>query len=253
MKRILLAAALSLGFTGVAAATDAPMATDTPMAGEAAMAPAQAYDWSGLYAGAVAGYGWGNSKHCDGSFSPPCQAGYPEFDLTGGTGGVTLGFNWQSADWVFGIEADYSWGDIDGSSPTTAAFGCGGPGQTCNTDIESYGTVRGRLGYAMDRFLAYVTAGVAISQLHASIGSPIVAQDTDTATSFTAGGGVEFAFGSNWSGKIEYLYVDSPSDFNYDTVLTCGAPGCFTRDNSFSTVRAGINYRFNWDPLGPGY
>jgi len=242
MRRLTIAIACSIGLGGAAFSAD--LAIDPII--ELAAPSAANYDWTGFYLGGVAGYGWGDSEHCDASANPPCQPGFPHFDLEGGTGGVTLGYNWQAVNWVFGIEADYSWGDIDGTSPG-GGF-CGAGGATCNTDIESYGTVRGRLGYAFDRILPYLTAGVAFSQLHASIltGAPTESGDTTTATSFTVGGGVEFAFGMHWSGKIEYLYVDSPNDFDYDILSAC-VVNCFTSDNSFHTVRVGVNYLFASD------
>ncbi len=204
-------------------------------------------EWSGFYIGGVAGYGWGNSEHCDASPGPgfaPCSPGFPNFNIEGGTGGVTVGYNMQNGYWVYGVEADYSFGEIDGSSGNTVLFGCGG---LCATEIESYGTLRGRVGRAFNNILPYVTAGVAISQLTANIGNPVIIGGTDTAISFVGGGGVEMMFADNWSGKIEGLWISSPGDFAYDTISACGAPGCFTSDNSFATIRIGINRHFKVD------
>lgn len=242
MKKLLLAA-LMIGM-GCPAFAQGPTDSDkVPV-----VSASNTYDWSGLYAGAVAGYGWGSSEHCDGTpgaTSTVCDPSFPKFDLSGATGGITVGYNIQRDRWVFGAEADYSVADITGSSFSTARFGCG-RGSTCSTEIQAYGTVRGRIGYAFDRVLPYVTAGVAISRLHASIGNatPVASSDTETAVSLTAGGGIEVGLLQRLSLKVGYLYVGAPDDFSYDIRNLCGTPGCFTRDNSFHTVRAGLNFHF---------
>ena len=69
------------------------------------------------------------------------------------------------------------------------------------------------MGYAFDRFLPYVTAGVAWTQLEASIGNPLLQSGSTTKSSFTVGGGVEYAFWQNLSAKVEYLYIAKLGDF----------------------------------------
>jgi outer membrane immunogenic protein len=200
-------------------------------------APAYApYNWTGLYVGGVVGYGWGTNKHCD---AGGCTL---DFDVDGWNAGATIGYNWQWANWVLGIEGDGSWANIKGSTPDS---GCGGSGTTCDTKIKSFETIRGRVGYAFDRFLPYVTAGVAFTQLEASAFNPVVSRST-TKSSFTVGAGLEYAFLPNWSAKLEYLYVSKLSDFIYapSPPLECTTPGCFVSDVDYSVVRLGINYRF---------
>ena len=103
-------------------------------------------------------------------------------------------------------------------------------------DINGFGTLRARLGYAFDRAMIYGTGGLAFTntELSLSAGGASVSDD-DWSTGWTLGGGVEWAFMSNWSAKLEYLYVDLGES---DTVLGGQA------DFNTNIVRAGLNYRF---------
>jgi outer membrane immunogenic protein len=208
------------------------LTTGAAMAGDS-------HDWSGLYIGGVGTYSSADGQHCDDLL---CQPGFPDVSPKGQMGGITAGYNFQSANWVYGIEADWSWGDVSDTSPNTAIFGCAG---ACTTDIESIGTVRARAGVAFDRLLVYATAGVAITRYDASIGSPALSRDSETETTFTGGAGIEYAFGSNWSAKLEYLFIDELGDFAYDQAA-CGAPpgNCFSRVEHINNLRAGVNFNF---------
>ena len=179
------------------------------------------YNWTGLYLGVNGGGGWGNSTW---------TAYRRDLSLSGGLVGGTLGYNWQFGQTVVGIETDLQWSDIKGSG--ACAFGC-------ETRNNWFGTVRGRLGYAWDRFMPYVTGGLAYGNFEANpaIG-PFVSQDTTNA-GWTVGVGVEFALAQQWTAKVEYLHVDL-GDF---TCTTC-APCATTVDFSADIVRAGLNYRF---------
>jgi outer membrane immunogenic protein len=227
---------LGVGLAQIASAADMPV--KAPVYKAPMMAPA--YNWSGFYIGGVVGYGWGTSDHCDASTCGLPGVVYPAPDPKGWNAGVTLGYNWQSANWVLGVEGDWSWANMKGSDPGTLTFGCAG---TCDTNIKSFGTVRGRIGYAFDRLLPYVTAGVAFTELNATIGTPVLAEGTTTKASFTVGGGVEYAFLPNWSAKLEYLYISKLDDFTYAPAF-CAAPGCFVSNTSYSVARLGVNYRF---------
>ncbi len=221
---------------GSAFAADLP-STEGPIT-KGPAAPAPPFSWTGFYVGAQGGYGWGHSTHCDGTGCNVPGVIYPQFNTSGATLGGTLGFNYQIDNVVLGLEGDYSWADIKGSSPNTAGFGCGG---RCSTEINGFGTIRGRLGYAFGQFLPYLTGGVAFTNLKASLGN--VASGSTMRTSGTVGAGVEYAFTPNWSAKAEYLYITDPGKFRYGPT-TCAAPGCFTTRNDYSVFRVGLNYRF---------
>lgn len=178
-----------------------------------------AYNWTGLYAGINGGYGWGNSN-----FSAPFAAG--SFRTSGGLVGGTLGYNWQMGQTVVGLEGDIDWSNIRGSTP------CGAT--SCETRNDWLGTVRGRFGYAMDRFMPYVTGGLAVGNIKTSVTG--LGSSDQTKAGWTLGGGVEGAFpGTRLTAKIEYLYVDLGRG---GSVL-----GSDARFNA-NIVRAGLNYRF---------
>lgn len=197
------------------------------------------YNWTGVYIGGTAGYAWGHSRHCD--TLAFCTNG---FSVDGFVGGGTLGYNWQWNDWVLGLEADFSGADAKGDTQSVpGVFGCGA-GATCHTKLDWFGTVRGRVGWAFDRFLPYVTGGYAYGRLYADLGIPPATSASGTKSGWTVGAGLEYALPwDHWSVKLEYLYVDL-NDLFYDTAQVCGFLSCTAVDNHFSIARAGINYRF---------
>jgi outer membrane immunogenic protein len=167
--------------------------------------------WAGLYLGGNFGYAWGS---VDNAWAKP----------SGFIGGVQAGYNWQqlNSPWVFGVEAD-----IQGSSAddTFANWKFSNPW---------FGTVRGRGGYAFDKFLFYGTLGLAFGQLRAAT---FGLTESHTNVGWTAGVGAEYRFAPDWSVKVEYLYVDLA---NSNFVTTGASHGL-----SFGIVRAGVNYHFS--------
>jgi outer membrane immunogenic protein len=153
-----------------------------------------AYDWSGYYLGVQAGYGWGESRHTD---SNGTTSG--DFDTEGFVGGLTAGWNFQNSNVVFGLESDISYSDISGQTNNI----CGAAG--CSTEIDWFGTARGRVGLAFDNALIYATAGLATADVDASVAN---VSNSDLLFGWTAGAGIEFAFSENFSMKAEYLYMD---------------------------------------------
>ncbi len=184
-----------------------------------------AYGWTGLYVGLVGGYGWATSEHID-----TVGATSGEFDQDGFVVGGTVGYNWQQGDFVFGLEADLSYTDIDGTVVPT----CIAPG--CVTDIEAFGTIRPRIGFAIGNFLPYVTGGLAVAHL-----DYVQATSSGSGWEFgwTVGAGLEAQLTDNLSLKAEYLYADV-SDGRYQGV----AIPVNVREEEISIVRVGFNYRF---------
>jgi outer membrane immunogenic protein len=202
-----------LALTGAAVAADLPPAQNYYKA-PAFMPPP--FTWTGFYVGVNGGGGFGNSKWDTTN----------GFNTSGGFVGGTIGYNYQIQHFVVGVEGDVDWDSIKGS---TGGF------STSNTWLS---TVRGRVGYAADRFMPYVTGGGAFGNINAS--APGLAGGSATNAGWTVGAGLEFAFYGNWSAKAEYLYV-SLNKFNCG--IGCGAA---TDNVSFNAnlIRAGINYRF---------
>ena len=184
------------------------------------------YNWTGFYAGINGGYMWGDTEFTDAagaSFSTS-----PKGWLIGGT----LGFNYQIGSWVWGIEGDFNWVDING---TDASAVCGA---TCHFKNTWLSTVRGRIGYAFDRWLPYVTGGGAFGRVNVGNVSGTV---DETKSGWTAGIGMEYAFLGNWTAKIEYLHVDLGT-------ATCDLSICTSTVNANYTaeiIRAGLNYKFS--------
>jgi outer membrane immunogenic protein len=223
MKRFMYACVSLLTLTamlGPAAAADLQRRYDPIPKAPAYYAPL--YNWSGFYLGVNGGGGWGRSN----------WGNTGNFDVSGGLIGGTAGYNWQTGQFVFGVEGDVDWSNIRGRTIVGCALGC-------QTDNSWLATVRGRVGYSFDRFLPYITGGVAFGDVRAR--TPFFTGVSNTETGWTVGAGVEFAIYMNWTAKAEYLYVDL-GQFNCG--LACGA--VITNNVNFRSniARAGVNYRF---------
>jgi outer membrane immunogenic protein len=222
MQRVLLATVAL-----IASATVAAVAADLPRA-MPAKAPAfvpVGYNWTGFYVGINGGFGWAHSR----------WSGFGgNTDPSGGMVGGTVGYNWQAAGspWVFGLEGDADWANIKGNF-TNALCPTG-----CQIKNNWQATARGRLGYAWDRVMPYITGGLAAGDIEAN--QALFPGVNDTRLGWTAGGGIEAALGGNWSAKLEYLHVDLGH-------VGCGVPSCAlpTRVGFHAEeVRAGVNFRF---------
>jgi iron complex outermembrane recepter protein len=204
-------------------------------------APAPAtWSWTGLYLGVNGGYAFGGSDWSD----SVTGASSGNFNTSGFVFGGTLGGNYQSGPWVFGVEADGDLADVSGFGTFTSTSFCAGG---CLTKNDWLATVRGRAGYAFDRFLVYGTAGAAFGDVRANF-STDPATDA-TKAGWTVGAGVEVAVTSNWTAKAEYLFVDLADG---SCTANCAIqnpngppliPNVAVKFNE-SIVRAGINYKF---------
>lgn len=257
--------------------TAAAVAAVTQLAAVGAFAASPtpaAYSWTGFYIGGNLGYGWGRSSNQVTFVDPffPFVAASSESDsLNRVIGGGQLGYNWQfSPHAVLGLEADWQ-GSSAGASQSffdSILLGLGLPPPTdkattnYESNILSFGTVRGRVGYAWDSLLLYGTGGLAYGKVGLSgtvtevgdttgVGGPVLNATTPFSIStvkagWTVGAGIEDALSVNWSWKVEYLYVDlgkvsgvfaAPNGFSNADIT---ASSRFT-DN---ILRAGLNYRF---------
>lgn len=227
MKRILAAGAGLVALMALAspgAAADLGRRTEMPRGPAPYMAPF--YNWSGFYAGINGGGGWGSSSW-DGLGAPT-----GDFDVSGGVIGGTLGVNYQINQAVFGLEGDLDWSNIKGNTVTNCPLGC-------ETRNDWLGTVRGRAGFAFDRFLPYVTGGAAFGNVKAS--TPGFPGGSETKAGWTLGAGLEFAVAGNITAKVEYLHVDLGS---FDCSISCGGIAPDNVDFSANLIRGGVNFRF---------
>jgi outer membrane immunogenic protein len=223
----------------------AAVVTSSAFAADLAPEPApvelpEAFNWTGFYAGVHGGYGWAKM---DGDYFAPVETPQPD----GFFGGGQVGYNFEFANKVvLGVEADAAWADLSDDTVYNNTFifpySLG-----YQAKVESFGTVRARAGYAIDRFLPYVTGGFAWanteldSQFTQSFPVPFDSHgsDTQTFTGWTVGAGFEYAFAGNVTAKVEYLYADLGSkDFHL------GDAGPFPVDLKMQTAKLGLNYKF---------
>jgi len=253
---------LAAGAACVALLANSANAADLPLKAPAheAPPPAAPYDWTGVYIGGHGGYAW-TAKTWSDTFGNQL-ADYTANDwIYGGQ----VGFNWQRGAWVFGAEAQASWGEIrkgvlwtdpdvdPWTDPDTSPV-VGGRVTTkrIGTTVDRFGTIAGRLGYAFDRVLVFAKAGGAWAHdvyraFDADTASEtLIASASGTRWGWVVGGGVEYAIIGNWSTKIEFDYLD----FGSERITLLSIPGVSpaTRDvdvrQSIALVKVGINYRF---------
>ncbi|MCP3380992.1 porin family protein [Bradyrhizobium sp. CCGUVB4N] len=237
-----------------------------------------AYSWSGFYLGGNVGVIWNDRRADPVSFTttgvdfPGRQAvgQFPSFDVrdTAFTGGVQAGYNFQfGSNWVAGLEADINYSGLNKTDtrvyPATPFIGGGiiDPNtESATQKLGWLGTVRGRLGFTTlnNRLLAFATGGLAYGKVDDSIytiGVPngagpvqISASSSSVRVGWTAGGGLEYAFASNWRAKVEYLYYDlgrqnltldyAPIPGDANNTIT------YRFRNNGNLVRVGLNYNF---------
>jgi outer membrane immunogenic protein len=166
------------------------------------------YNWGGFYAGANVGYDWG--KITNTAIQP-----------SGFAGGVQGGYNWQSGQFVMGLEADIN---ASGANDTFAAFKFSNPW---------FGSVRGRGGYAFNNVLFYGTLGFAYGELR---GENLGVTEEKVHLGWTGGVGMEVGMTPNWSAKVEYLYMD----LGNRVYSINGLPNGYEAN----MMRFGINYHF---------
>jgi len=205
------------------------------------MAAAPQFSWTGCYVGGNAGYGMA-SRTWNATATTPVTAYASQHTSGGGfVGGGQLGCDYQSGNWVVGIEGMFDGSAINYSTSLNGIL----PGASLTDKVTSFETVTGRIGWAVDRSLFYAKAGGAWDQTSGAInGPPGYSSESHSANNggWVAGGGWEYAFTPQWSGKIEYDYMG----FGNRTVgypLTTAGTVAFTHQN-LQTILAGLNYRF---------
>jgi outer membrane immunogenic protein len=273
MKRLVaatLAAGVCVGSSAGAFAADlrrAPVYLKTPPV---------LYTWAGFYGGANGGWvgSAGNTITLTGTDTGTAGLGSMlangvipgslNLGYSGFLGGGQVGYNWQSGNWVLGLEGDLDWVSAKSSAvfpdcvlpPPLNGLA---PPLTVNAarELDWLGTVRGRIGYTPTApFLLYATGGLAVGEHKLGIGlvdttaappANLFGQTSSTSVGWTVGAGAEWMFARQWSVKAEYLYVDLG---NISSTISYAYP---TGQNSTLTatvrdrdniVRGGVNYHF---------
>jgi outer membrane immunogenic protein len=221
--------------------------------------PPPVYSWSGFYVGGNIGYSWGRSNSDWNAFAPTnegntecsptdliafCQAIRDSLKLNGMIGGLQAGYNWQTSIYLLGIETDFQWSGQKGSAffARNFPFNAGPPegilpGTVSVTHTEKLtwlGTLRGRLGITVDRWVVFATGGLAYGRVrvdgsafatgnHLIFGGPPCAGANEdsigqcplaawsnqvTKVGWALGIGGEGAITNYLSWKVEYLHID---------------------------------------------
>ena len=253
MKKIFLAASALVSAVALGSAA------------QAADVAVPAYDWTGFYIGANAGIAWNNSEvdneiNYDGQNqliidSLDDWSDNIEGDQTAFTAGAMLGYNWQMDQIVLGVEADINYLGFsdDSQNNYTNILGIDGVNASHDLSFDAnwFGTLRGRLGYAIDNVLLYGTGGLAYGHMEADSDFKVTSGDTvlgkwdgsaDTVNwGWTIGAGMEYGI-DNWSLGVEYLYVDL-GDADWDADLN--GPGAQGLDLQNASSEASVDYQFS--------
>jgi len=266
LRPLFLATCFSALISANALAADMPPLKAPPVAAY--------YDWTGFYVGGNGGYSVGRDPTSAtivqvGNNTAINNAETVIMSPAGWLGGFQLGYNWQAGHMVVGIEGDWQW---TGQRDRACLFSClpadlgGGPFVLSEEQkLDWFATLRGRLGYTVDHWLWYVTAGAAFARIESNhvytngAGTLNPQFPTTLATSNAAfnraglalGAGVETAIAGNWTAKLEYLYLDLGSVTDIfgavnPPTLGPGAPVAITHTSDIRDhiIRAGLNYRF---------
>ena len=275
----------AIALLAVAAATPS-LAADMPVKARPMPAMVPLYDWSGWYIGGNVGYSWGRSRTDVSYFTaagtpiapPPGSVTSSDTKLDGWLGGGQIGANWQSGQWLFGVEADIQWSGQKGSADflcartavigatvvpsaclpgVTALIPAGVPGASLalNQDLEWFGTARLRVGWLpAPTWLLYVTGGLAFGEIETNatlvgINANLAAVTATTTSSetkwgWTVGGGIEGVISGPWTGKIEYLYMDLGTVNGAVALPPPGIQATYSSRITDNILRVGLNYRF---------
>ena len=275
--RLLIALLTGCFVAGTSVAAELPLAGPPPQL----YYPGPPVEWTGIYFGGNAGYGWGKessttnfSGFSGGLTSTPAAlggaglgtlaAGVTELGGTtlvgssnprGGIAGGQFGFNWQWGQVVFGAEIDGQWS----GQQATASVICNNCTATSTYKVKSLATGRARVGLAFDWILPYVTAGAALVNAQDNLAVTVGGITgnfqglSGTSLGWAAGAGFDVALSSNLSARLEYLHIRAdglrltgpiPGILGMGTASESGG----YRDN---ILRVGLNYRFG-PRGGPG-
>src|SRR6202521_1439687 len=254
-------------------------------------APVSDWNWSGCYVGGNAGWKWGRSKESDttppfASFATafPTASAFP-FGFPGGianpdsingnswAGGGQVGCRYQTPQhFVVGIEGDLGVTNLRGTQVLTTAntdtLTPFTPGDAFSMRARWESSIRGTAGYSWDRWLAYVTGGVAFTRLNADATylanataavtfQPASGSSALTLTGLTIGAGVAYAIDRHWNIGVEYRYTNYGSK---NIALGTISSPCLTAATCVSVavtgnvdlqtheVLAKLNYGFDWLP-----
>ena len=215
-------------------------AADLPMRYKAPPVVLPIYSWTGFYIGGQVGYSFGDDHLYEYLTSSGAYTNFEKkYNVSGVFGGIYGGGNYQIGSFVLGLEGDIEGGSIKGGWRDVPVGGAG------DTSINIQGSLRGRLGFAVDQTLFYGTGGLAVAEVNHTYSNLVTGINETTSsvrTGWTAGAGVEMALTPNILARVEYRYTDYGMS-RYDSVTSFpGLTG--TQEPKLSTIRVGAAYRF---------
>jgi outer membrane immunogenic protein len=235
MNRMLLTTialgALALGSPALGA--------DLPMKAKAV--PPPVYDWTGFYVGGFGGYAFGN-HNLNNATGPVGFADYTaNWESHGAFGGGDIGYQVQTGQIVWGVEADGWGGNINGNDNGT--IGQAGLVQIDSTSLKWTASLRAKGGIALDRLLLYFTGGWAVGYIQHTDNNPGVGIDTfnNHRNGLVATGGIAYAFTDSLIGKIEYRYYDLGT---YNRFAPTNGVLPYNVANTYSTALVGLDFKF---------
>jgi len=227
------------GFLDPAPAYPVPPAPAYPVKSAPVTAPV--YDWTGFYVGINGGASWGRVPW----LSDPDGVADTATTSSGLIGG-TIGYNARNLGrFVVGEEFDFDWRRINAAIPAPFTCSAAGTLPTTNCEFKSdwLATARLRFGYAVDRFLPYVTAGASIGDVTQGIAGEALGSAKSVSFNWTAGAGLEFVVSGPLTAKLEYLHVNHT---NTACNAECGgvqSGGLVHMGLNENIFRMGLNYR----------
>jgi outer membrane immunogenic protein len=237
MNKVIPSIILLLGTAGTAVATE----QETP------------YNWTGAYAGINLGTIWTGSHLTANQNNFVSESGtYSQnVDSTNFNPGFQFGYLHQlDHHIVVGGEADFSYPATNSSATTLYPEINAYDRFSVRNNLQ--GSLRVRAGYALDRFLPFITAGVSF----ASMGLYYDNEEQNSANSYSTstaqagwvlGGGLEYGVLDNLSVRTEYIYTDYGNALNMAIPNLTGVQDAFGAAHvnmSTNVLRAAVNYRF---------
>jgi outer membrane immunogenic protein len=202
-------------------------------------------DWAGFYikdnssAGST-GIPWTTTFAPTNGFTSPAGSGGPVNE--------SFGYNFQSGNFVFGLEGSLAAANFDGKFTSSYL-----PSGAWSPNMNWLGTVTGRFGYSFGQWLPYVKGGFAAADVGSPLqGAPGIGAFTQStpANGWTAGVGFEYQFSSKWSLGLEYLYTDLGSGTSSGGSLggapISGSPEMYSTALKSQSVMGTIKYKAGW-------
>lgn len=245
------------------AATAAASAADLAVKAPSYLSPAPVANWTGFYLGAHAGAGWGTTESTldsitGGGVPGAFGLGLPiaQNSRSGFLGGGQVGYNYQSGWAVYGVQVDAAALDVKGTAPCLTVL-------SCTADSHWLVTATGRIGGVVaDRTLVYIKGGGAWMNTTHTLTVPnlgglggggiagFVGSSADSnAFGWLLGFGAEYKFSPNWSGFIEYNYIDFDKTSIALNLTVPGGPAGIANvniQNKLSVAKIGANYHFDY-------